>query len=163
MKKILFVFFLVSSVVATAQPITTFILVRHAEKGDDGTQDPNLTEVGVKRAQALATLLKDTSVDAIYTTSYKRTRNTVASLAVAKGLELLGYEAFKTGEIDQVLKKYEGGTVVMAGHSNNIPWIANYLTGKETYQTYEDSDYDNLLIVTVVAKGKTASVTWLSY
>ena len=108
-------------------------------------------------------MLKKTQVDAIYSTAYKRTRNTVSPLATAKGLPMSDYEAFKTGEIDQMLKKNAGGTVVISGHSNNIPWIANYLSGKESYKDFEDSDYENLLIVTVVEKGKNANVVWLSY
>ncbi|HNV30658.1 MAG TPA: phosphoglycerate mutase family protein [Cyclobacteriaceae bacterium] len=162
MKYIFLFVVLISFSIVQAQP-TTFILVRHAEKGNDGTKDPDLTEAGTRRAQLLATMLKKTQVDAIYSTAYKRTRNTVSPLATTKGLSVSGYEAFKTDEIDQILKKHTGGTVVIAGHSNNIPWIANYLTGKETYKDFEDSDYENLLIVTVVEKGKNAKVVWLSY
>ena len=162
MKYIFLFLVLLTFSIAEAQP-TTFILVRHAEKGNDGTKDPDLTDAGSQRAQVLANMLKKTQVDAIYSTAYKRTRNTVTPLATAKGLIVLPYEAFKTDEIDQILKKHTGGTVVIAGHSNNIPWIANYLTGKETYKDFEDSDYENLLIVTVVEKGKNAKVVWLSY
>lgn len=162
MKYIFLFLVLISAAIVQAQP-TTFILIRHAEKGNDGTKDPDLTEAGTRRAQLLATMLKKSQVDAIYATAYKRTRNTVSPLATAKGLRVSDYEAFKTDEIDQMLKKNAGGTVVISGHSNNIPWIANYLTGKETYQDFEDSDYENLLIVTVVEKGKNANVVWLSY
>lgn len=162
MKYIFLFLLLVNLSLAQAQP-TTFVLVRHAEKGNDGTKDPDLTEAGSQRAQVLANMLKKTQVDAIYSTAYKRTRNTVTPLATAKGLSLLEYEAFKTNEIDKILKNNSGGTVVMAGHSNNIPWIANYLTGKETYKDFADGDYDNILIVTVVEKGKNAKVVWLSY
>lgn len=162
MKYIFLFLVLLNFSIAHAQP-TTFILVRHAEKGNDGTKDPDLTEVGNQRAQLLVTMLKKTPVDAIYSTAYKRTRNTVSPLATAKGLRVSDYEAFKTGEIDQMLKKNAGGTVVISGHSNNIPWIANYLTGKENYKDFEDSEYENLLIVTVVDKGKNAKVVWLSY
>ncbi|HRG79877.1 MAG TPA: phosphoglycerate mutase family protein [Cyclobacteriaceae bacterium] len=162
MKYIFLFLVLLTFSIAEAQP-TTFILVRHAEKGNDGTKDPDLTDAGSQRAQVLANMLNKTQVDAIYSTAYKRTRNTVTPLATAKGLSVLPYEAFKTDEIDQILKKHTGGTVVIAGHSNNIPWIANYLTGKETYKDFADGDYDNVLIVTVVEKGKNAKVVWLSY
>jgi broad specificity phosphatase PhoE len=147
---------------AQAQP-TTFILVRHAEKENDGTKDPDLTEAGINRAQLLSRMLQKMAVSAIYSTAYKRTRNTVAPLAKAKGLRVQDYEALKSGEIDQMLKTNSGGTIVVVGHSNNIPWIANYLTGKETYNDYADSDYENIFIVTVVEKGKNAKVAWLTY
>jgi hypothetical protein len=84
-------------------------------------------------------------------------------LANAKRLTVVEYESFKTEEIDQMLKKYFGGTIVVSGHSNDIPWIVNYLTGKEEYKTFEDMDYNNLIVVSVVEKGKTAKITWLNY
>ena len=73
------------------------------------------------------------------------------------------YEAFKNEEIDRMLSKHSGGTIVISGHSNTIPAIVNYLTGKEEYKTFEDTDYSNLIIVTVVEKGIFAKVTWLKY
>ncbi len=146
-----------------AQTTTTFILVRHAEKGDDGTKDPDLTETGNARAKRLAFLLGKTQVDAIYSTTYKRTRHTVAPLATSKGISVTEYDAFKAEAIDKMLNKHHGGTVVISGHSNNIPWIANYLTGEQTYKDFADTEYENVLIVTVIEKGKNTKVVWLSY
>ena len=143
--------------------ITTFVLLRHAEKGNDGTDDPDLTPEGVERATRLVQILGKTSIDAIYSTAFKRTRNTVAPLAAAKGLSVQPYKSFEAEEIETMLKKHAGGTVVISGHSDNIPWTANLLIGKEEYKDYEDSDYKNFLIVSVVEKGKVAKVTWLSY
>lgn len=163
MKKILFFLLLVFVTSAgIAQTTTTFILVRHAEKGTDDPRDPDLSDAGKQRAQVLANLLKETKVDAIYSTPYKRTKNTVSPLAQAKSIEV-GSMGVKMEEVDAILKKHEGGTIVLAGHSNTIPGIANYLTGTQDYKNFDDSDYDNILIVTVVEKGKNAKVVWLSY
>lgn len=162
--KYLFTLLLFSTLsLVNAQTATTFILVRHAEKGDDGTKDPDLTETGNARAKRLATLLGKTQVDAIYSTNYKRTRNTVAPLASSKGIGVTDYDAFKTDAIDKMLNKHAGGTIVISGHSNNIPWVANYLTGKESYKDFADTEYENVLIVTVIEKGKNTKVVWLSY
>lgn len=144
------------------QTLTTFILVRHAEKADDGTKDPDLTTEGKQRAEDLASLLIETKVDAIYSTSYKRTRNTVAPLASAKKLNLLSYDPMKGEELDVILDKFRGGTVVLCGHSNTTPWVANYFLGREEFYTFEDSDYDNLFILSIVGKGN-AKVTRLRY
>lgn len=166
MKKILVVLTLIlltAPVSFSQDKITTFILLRHAEKGSDDPKDPELKPEGVERANRVVKMLGKTSVDAIYSTTFKRTRNTVAPLAKEKGLEVFTYEAFKVQEIEKMLEKHAGGTVVISGHSNNIPWIANLLIGKEEFKDYEDSDYGNLLIVSVVEKGKVAKVTWLSY
>jgi broad specificity phosphatase PhoE len=163
MKYLLFVTLLFTLPVAQAQQVTSFILIRHAEKGDDGTKDPDLTAGGVRRAESLVKLLKETKVDAIYSTAFKRTRSTVEPLSRSTNIPVQNYEAFKGDKIDAMLKKHAGGLVIIVGHSNNIPWIANYLTGTETYKAFEDSDYDNLFIVTVFEKGKTAKVVQLTY
>ena len=143
--------------------ITTFILIRHAEKGDDGTKDPDLTEAGKQRAIRLMEMLRDQSIGAIYSTAFKRTQNTVAPLANSKKLTVLAYEAFKPEVIDDILSKNKGGTVVICGHSNSIPWTINYLVGKEQYPDFEDKDYENLVVVSVIEKGKVTKVTWLNY
>lgn len=161
---LLFALILLTAPVSFSQKkITTFILLRHAEKGSDDPKDPELKPEGVERANRVVKMLEKTTVDAIYSTTFKRTRNTVAPLAKEKGLDILAYEAFKVEEIEKMIEKHAGGTVVISGHSNNIPWIANLLIGKEELKDYEDTDYGNMLIVSVVEKGKVAKVTWLSY
>jgi len=151
------------SKVSAQHKLTTFILVRHAEKVSDGSKNPDLTEEGKKRAQNLVSILSRTSIQAVYSTGFTRTRETVSSLAKSKSLEIKEYEAFKTEAIDKIFKDYEGGTVLICGHSNNIPWIANYLVGTEKFKNFDDNDYSNILIVTVGERGKVASVTWLNY
>lgn len=143
--------------------ITTFILLRHSEKGNDGTEDPDLKPEGFLRATRLAQILKDTQIDAIYSTNFKRTRNTVVPLSEVKSKPVQQYESFKVDEIENMLKKHNGGTVVISGHSNNIPWIANLLIGKEEFKNYDDSEYGIMLIVSVVEKGKVAKVTRLNW
>jgi broad specificity phosphatase PhoE len=160
MKRLTLIFLFVTSL-AYAQPVTTFILVRHAEKGNDGTKDPELSEAGLARAQSLAKLMQATKVDAIYSTPYKRTRNTVSPLAKEKGLDVLEYN--KIEEMDVLLKKYQGGTLIICGHSNTVPALANYLIGKDSYTAFEDTDYGNIIIVSVVERGKNTNVVWLNY
>jgi broad specificity phosphatase PhoE len=143
--------------------ITTFILLRHAEKVIDGTDDPDLTAEGVERAERVAFMLKATDVDAIYSTNYKRTRNTVAPLAESKNIQVLPYEAHNPDIIDMMVNSHRGKTIVICGHSNNIPWTANLLTGTESLKDFREDDYDNMLIVSVPEKGKMAKVMWLSY
>lgn len=143
--------------------LTTFILVRHAEKGDDGTKDPDLTAEGKQRAMRLSEMLSKTSITAIYSTSYKRTRNTVGPLADAKGLEIAVYDPMKGDVIDKMLKEHAGGTIVISGHSNTTPWTANYLTGKNDLKDFDDNDYKNFLIVSVLKKGTDVKITWLTY
>jgi phosphohistidine phosphatase SixA len=138
--------------------LTTFILLRHAEKGNDGTEDPDLTPEGIARASRLSQFLSDAQIDGIYATNYKRTRNTVTPLAASKSLQVASYEAFKDNEIERILQAHQGETIVMCGHSDNIPWTANLLLGKETFKEFNQSEYSIILIVTVSEKGKVANV-----
>jgi len=149
--------------VANAQTgsLTTFILLRHAERANDGTNDPGLTEVGEARAQRLAKLFEKTKIDAICSTPYKRTERTVAPLASSMGLAIVHYEAMSGEQLDKILATHIGQTVLICGHSNTTPWTANYLLGFEQLKNFEDSDYSNLLILTINKKGQ-GKLTWLS-
>ncbi|CAG0939705.1 partial 2,3-bisphosphoglycerate-dependent phosphoglycerate mutase, partial [Candidatus Brocadiaceae bacterium] len=64
---------------------TTFIIIRHAEKESTGS-DPNLTVDGISRAEELKRILGNISINAVYSTTYNRTKQTVAPLATAKGI-----------------------------------------------------------------------------
>lgn len=143
--------------------VTTFILVRHAEKADDGTDDPGLRPQGEGRANRLAYMLKDVSFDGIYSTDFKRTRNTVAPIADVANVEVQLYEPKKLEDIQKMYVRHHGGTVLVCGHADNIPWTANQLTGKETYKDYADDEYGVILIVSVTEMGKGASVVRVNY
>jgi len=157
------VLFLATGELLAQEQLTTFILVRHGERSDEAGNDPDLSEEGKARATRLAEMLSKTSIQAIYSTSYKRTRNTVMPLAKAKGLEILPYETLKGEALDKMLKDHAGGTIVVSGHSNTIPWTANYLIGKEQFKNFADDDFKNFLVVTVLKKGSVTSLTWLTY
>ena len=52
MRKLLFLAFLGFTFTAVSQSaVTTFLLIRHAEKIMDGTRDPDLSDAGRKRAK----------------------------------------------------------------------------------------------------------------
>lgn len=143
--------------------VTTYILLRHAEKGDDGTKDPELSPVGKSRAEALVKILAEQKIDAIFSTPLKRTRNTVAPLATAKNVNVQDYNAANLADLFAASQKFKGGTVVICGHSNTTPALLNLITGnKDEFKTFDDADYGNLIVVNV-AEGSTPKVTWLKY
>lgn len=148
---------------AQEKSITTFILVRHAEKVADGSKDPELNEQGKARAERLADMLYKQSVAAIYSTNYKRTRNTVDPLSKKLGIEVQSYEPFKEDVIVKMIEQHKGKTIVLVGHSNNIPWIANLLLGKKEFGDYDESYYENMLIVNVAEKGVYATTLQIKY
>ena len=156
MKKLsLFVFIIVCLVqnVSAQTELTTFVLVRHAEKGSDGTDDPELKPEGNERAKKFAALFAQANIDAIYSTRFKRTKNTVTPLAQSKGLEVQVYESMKPEVLDELITKHAGKTVVIGGHSNTVPQIANVLLGKNEFQQFSDTEYGNILVITLVKRG----------
>lgn len=157
MRLIICAFFVMVCAEAFAQ--TTFILVRHAEKEGTG-KDPVLTKEGEERSRALVQLFDKQKIDAIMSTNFNRTRNTVEPIAKAKGINTQIYGSMNEPDVVKLIDA--GGTVLICGHSNTIPALANLLLGKNQFANYEDSDYGNILIITTSAIGK-ATVTHLKY
>ncbi|QKG52604.1 histidine phosphatase family protein [Hymenobacter sp. BRD67] len=110
-----------ASVVARP-PVTTIYLVRHAEKDlTPGLADPPLTAAGEARAQLLARRLKGRHPAALFTTDTRRTRATLAPLALTTGLTPLVYNAKEPAALVARLgQQYAGKTVVVVGHSNTL-------------------------------------------
>lgn len=151
----------VASAQDASEKPTTLILIRHAERGNDGSKDPPLADVGTARANNLVNVFKNTDLAAIYSSDYKRTKNTATPTAQAKNLEVKIYEPMKEDEIKRIIAENKGKTVLVVGHSNTTPWTANFLTGNKL-KDFPDTDYGNILIVNVWESGKT-SMTWLNY
>ncbi len=163
MKYLLLLLSLLASTLSFAQENTTFILIRHAEKVIDGSKNPALTQQGETRAQHLLEMFTKADVTAIYSTNYKRTRMTVAPLAKHKELEIQTYQWKNPKEwLSTILENNAGGTVVISGHSNTTPVLANLLIGKATFTTFAEDDYGNLLIITTskVGAGKILQVRY---
>src|SRR5712691_683611 len=60
------------------RPVTTVILIRHAEKNiDSNNSDPDLSPAGQARAQDLTRMFGDAGINTIYAMQYKRTQQTV--------------------------------------------------------------------------------------
>ena len=160
-----FLFLLVSllpNATIQAQEATTFILVRHAEKADDGTKDPALTEEGKQRALNLAEHLQQTEITAIYSTSYKRTLHTVQPIAEQKELDITSHNPFEENALQQIMDNHRGGIILISGHSNTTPHLVNLLLGEERFPQLDESQYDNLYIVTVTDIGS-GQVVHLKY
>src|SRR6266700_3327329 len=78
----------VSVSIASAQPVV--VIVRHGEKATNGGNDPDLSSAGRARADALARILKDSGITAIFTTEFKRTQETAAPAATSIGVTATG-------------------------------------------------------------------------
>lgn len=145
------------SVLCFSQQSTTFILVRHAEKAKDGTNNPSLNETGKLRSINLGEMLSNQEIDALYATPFKRTEETLQPIAERTALEITSYDPYSKGEwLESLLEKHIGETIVISGHSNTIPGLANSLLGEEKFQQFDESDYSNLLIIVAdeIGQGK---------
>ena len=141
--------------------VTTFYLIRHAEKDrSEGVgNDPQLTEEGLARAQRWAEVLGLEPLDAVYSTDYQRTRQTAAPAAMADGLEITLYEP-NAFDAKAWIAQHKGQRVLIVGHSNTTPMLVNKLLAEERFSDIDDSVNGNLFVVTVV--GKTVAVELLS-
>ena len=142
--------------------ITTFILLRHAEKAKDDSRDPSLSEEGTLRAQKLVVLLAPMEINAIYSTPFKRTESTVAPLAELKTLEVQNYNYRDSLLLQDFIQNHSGETIVVSGHSNTTPILANRLIGEERFEELGENEYDKLFMVTTTEVGK-GKVHILSY
>lgn len=145
------------------RPVTTVILVRHAEKKiEPNNPDPDLTPEGEARAREIARMLGNAGVNAIYATQFKRTQQTVKPLSDRISVSPTLINASQTNDlIQQIQTSHRGQTVFIAGHNNTVPAIVSSLSG-DTYGVIPESEYDNMFIVTIYRFGK-AKVVQLKY
>jgi broad specificity phosphatase PhoE len=149
----------ICSIAQTGDSITTFILVRHAEKVDDSA-DPELSDEGIDRVVLLSEMLSEVGFDAVYSTPLIRTRETARPIADENNLEIMEYNHRTVNEtVSRWKELHSGGTILISGHSNSTPMFANALLGREHFAgSFDESDYGNLLIVTVTGDGESKLV-----
>ena len=137
-----------------APPATTFVIVRHAEKVADDSQDPALTADGTARAQRLASALATAPLVAVYATAYRRTQQTAAPTAQAHALPVTTYDArLPAAEFAALLRRnHRRGHVLVVAHSNTAPDIAAALCGCEV-APMDESEYGRRMTVQVPARG----------
>lgn len=130
-------------------------LVRHAEKMKDGTNDPALSNAGKERAENLAKILSTEDIRTIFSTNYERTRSTGMPLARQLGKDIMIYNSQE--ELIGNLAEARGNVLII-GHSNTIPMLANELLKEEKFSQLEESEYDKLFVLTKVGQTHSASI-----
>jgi broad specificity phosphatase PhoE len=129
---------------ASAEPFV--IIVRHAEKAASGGNDPDLAPAGRARGDALARILKDSGITAIFTSEFKRTQETAVPSVKSIGVAPTIVPAKDIAALILKLRQLKGNALVVA-HGDTIPDIAKAL-GIETPIQIPDDDYNELLVVT---------------
>ena len=133
------------------QEVTTYYLIRHAEKelSDKSNRNPHLTKEGHVRAKAWRSVFKHLNLDHIYSSPYHRTEETAQPIADAQQRSIETYdprdlynEAFQ--------RATQGKKVLVVGHSNTTPALANAILGEAIYRPIDESIHGNLYIVSII-------------
>jgi len=128
-------------------PVTTVILVRHAERLND-TDTTSISEVGIQRAQALAHVLSSSGLKRIYVSDRVRTQQTAAPTANALGITPIQIPANDISRYVDSVKAHRGDVVLIAGHSDTVPQIIGKL-GISPPPTIPRTEFDHLFVVTL--------------
>ena len=133
-------------------PVTTVILVRHAEKASTPPGDPPLTAAGLARATALVGAVQRARISAIYTTQFQRTQQTAEPLAgelgVATTVFTRGSDPRPHAEhvAEDILARHKGQAVVVVDHSDSVPLIIQAL-GVASPPAIAEAEFDHLFVV----------------
>ena len=126
----------------------TLYLVRHAEKQSDGSRDPLLTEEGKQRAQQLANWFQNKDIEDIWSSDYKRTRNTAEPMLPNSESRLKIYDPGELASLSEKLLKMQHNAIVV-GHSNTTPELARLLC-QCVIDDMDESEYDRLIVISVI-------------
>lgn len=135
---------------------TILLFVRHAERAEDGTRNPPISEIGIERAENLAQVLIEANykLTAIYSTPYKRTQMTSQPTADLFELEVIEY-GFDDLEnwLSTIIETNKGNAVLIVGHSNTTPRLVNMVLGEESFEQLDEHAYGDLFIVSTKSYG----------
>jgi phosphohistidine phosphatase SixA len=150
--------------VGISEKITTYYFIRHAEKDRSNTEEKNpvLTEAGIKRAVKWAEIFKEVPFDLIYSSDFKRTKETAQKIAESQNLEIQLYDPANLNNED-FQQKTIGKIVLVIGHSNTNPRFVNSILGEEKYSDIDDKESGSLFIVSISPEGaRTSQVLYIN-
>jgi phosphohistidine phosphatase SixA len=147
MKRVALILSVLSVVASAADAAPIIFIVRHAEKATTGGEDPDLSVAGQKRADALARILKDSQITAIFVTEFKRTQETAA--ATAKEIRITPTIVPSTDIAGLAVRlRAVNGNALVVGHTNTIPDLIKAL-GIAIPINIPDADYTEIFIVSL--------------
>lgn len=147
-----------------SEEMTIYYFIRHAEKDTSNPQneDPELTGEGKKRVETWREVFKEVPFDLVYSSLYRRTRETARPIARDHNLEVLTFDTKKLND-EEFQENTKGKTVLVVGHSDLNPEWVNYLIEEERYQNIPESESGSVFIVTMSPGGeKTAHVLYIN-
>lgn len=138
---------------SAARAPASIVVVRHAETAGDDPRDPSLSEAGQARAGALLLALRDLGIRAVYTSQYRRTRET--GRVVAEGLNVPLVEvpitqpdigSYSRGLLERIDREHPGGAALVVGHSNTAPVLVEVASARAT-DPIAETEYDRLYVL----------------
>lgn len=160
------VVFLVAGVSETfAQGSKLIILVRHGEKAEmegEGNPDPGLSDAGKARAQRLIKTIGKYRPGAFYSTDYARTRDTITPLAQKRKKQVEIYDPRQPADLISKIMESDTKRVLIAGHSNTVPGLANLIAKKQLFRNLEESEYTVIWLIRI-KDGKITKLELLDY
>ena len=150
MKHVLLLILLLNNFIISSQDCTEIYLIRHAEKdrSDIKNRNPELNELGKKRALKWVQVFKNIELDKIYSTNYNSTTQTVTPISEKNNIDISIYSPSKIN-YKNFISNNIGSKVLVVGHSNTIPFFVNGLINNEFYQQIDDLNNSNLYVVTI--------------
>jgi phosphohistidine phosphatase SixA len=98
----------------------------------------------------MATLWDAAGVSTIFTSSFRRTKQTVQPLAARLGIQ--DREAPPVSDLVREVKSGEVGPVILiAGHSNTVPQIIEAFGVQVQIPVIGDREFDSLFVVTLIS------------
>jgi 2,3-bisphosphoglycerate-dependent phosphoglycerate mutase len=140
-----------SSIEHSEELVTTIYLIRHAEKDLSTSNNPDLTEEGILRAQNWSDHFKDIAFDKVYSSNFTRTKKTATPTAEHNNLEIEIYSPERISA-KNFLEVNNGKTILMVGHSNTIPFFVNDIIGENIYDEIDETVYNHLYKITIKSK-----------
>ena len=95
----------------------------------------------------------------MYVTPYRRSIETGEPLAIQLGLELERYDpGDNEAVLARILKEQKGKIVLVVAHSNTVPTLIADLGASKNVPPIDESEYDNLYLVSIPWFGKTKTI-----
>ena len=138
-------------------PTKTVVLVRHAEKIEDGSRNPILSQAGQQRALALTDALTQLELSQLIASNYQRTQLTLDPIANQRALPVIiadtqfGVAAHVASIV--TLVHQTAGNSLIAGHSNTVPLIIKALGGP-SLPTIDEAQYGVLYQLSISESGE---------
>lgn len=118
--------------------------MRHSEKDispEADKRDPDLSAEGRQRAMRLKEIAKRYKPHEIFSTDFKRTRQTVEPIASQRKKEIQLYTVAEQAELVKKIMASDTDHNLIVGHSNTIPLLANLFAGKLIFRELPESEY----------------------